>query len=434
MANPNTNKTTSNTQGNDLSPTMKNFYDRKLLKDANPKIVHAQFGQKRPIPNNEGKTIQFRKWTQFAENITALTEGVTPDGHAMNQTALTATVAQYGDYVTVSDLLCMTALDPIIGDAVELNANQAGTSIDSVTRDVIAAGTNVIYAAGAERSAIAATDVFSSTLIRKAVRTLKKQNAPMFSDGGREHYVGIVGPDTVYDLQSDSAWLDVSKYQDKKNIYTGEIGMLYGVRFVETTKAKVYEAENIMDASSETGHVHKKVVTMTTISSDAYVISGSTYTLQVTATATELGANGIADIGDGTHFIVVAGQKIKISSAEAAATASNGTILTLDAKIGSYASKSADLNGITVYGPGGGKTANDIGATLIFGRDAYGVVDLGSVDAAGNKAFEVIVKPKGAGDDPLNQRATVGWKAPGYTAAILNQAWLVRVEHGMTDR
>jgi N4-gp56 family major capsid protein len=61
----NTNLTTSNTQGsNDLSPTMKTYYDKKLLKEMKPKLLHTQFGQKRPIPKNNGKTIEFRKFTR----------------------------------------------------------------------------------------------------------------------------------------------------------------------------------------------------------------------------------------------------------------------------------------------------------------------------------------------------------------------------------
>ena len=71
----------------------------------------------------------------------------------------------------------------------------------------------------------------------KAVRLLKKNNAQKF--GGYD--IAIVGPDTIFDLQDDENFIAVSKYQDKENIYTGEVGRLFGVRLVETTEAKVFE-------------------------------------------------------------------------------------------------------------------------------------------------------------------------------------------------
>jgi N4-gp56 family major capsid protein len=74
------------------------------------------------------------------------------------------------------------------------------------------------------------------------------------------------------------------------------------------------------------------------------------------------------------------------------------------------------------------KAAPDVHAALIFGRDAYGTVDI-----EGSGAIQSIVKNFGeAGFDPLDQRATYGAKVPAYTALILNDDWLIRVEHGVT--
>lgn len=81
---------------------------------------------------------------------------------------------------------------------------------------------------------------------------------------------------------------------------------------------------------------------------------------------------------------------------------------------------------------GEGASGADVGATLIFGEDAYGVVDLGQVGAS---PVRTIVKPLGSAGsaDPLDQTATVGWKVEGFTAVILNQDWIVRLEHGIED-
>ena len=87
---------------NDLSAEMKTFYDMTLIDEASAQLVHDQFGQKRPIPAGSGKTIEFRKFTALPKATDALTEGVTPDGKRLDVTAVTATVNQYGDYITQS--------------------------------------------------------------------------------------------------------------------------------------------------------------------------------------------------------------------------------------------------------------------------------------------------------------------------------------------
>ena len=81
-----------------LSAEMKTFYDMTLIDEASANLVHDQFGQKRPIPANGGKTIEFRKFSSLPKATTPITEGATPDGKSLTVTAITATVAQYGDY------------------------------------------------------------------------------------------------------------------------------------------------------------------------------------------------------------------------------------------------------------------------------------------------------------------------------------------------
>ena len=318
---------TNTTSTSTLSSTMQTYYDRKLLQDMKPKLVHYQFGQKRPLPKNNGKTINFRKWTPFAANTTALSEGTPPDGQALSMTNLSTTIAQYGDYVKVTDLLDMTALDPVINDATELMADQAALSVDTIVKNAIIAGTTVQYAGGnTARNTLDATDVLTTSEIRKAVRTLKKNKARPFTDG-KPYYVAIVGPDTVYDLQNDSMWQDVSKYQNDEAIYSGEIGRMFGVRFIETTEAAI-----------------------------------------------------------------VAGAGAAIGS---------------------------------------GSDKYDVALTLVFGQDAFGVVEIGGQSQQNG---QIIVKPAGSAGaaDPLNQVSTVGWKVPGFAAVILQQAWIVRIEHGFS--
>ena len=232
---------TQTTATSTISSTMKEYWDRKLLENMKPMLIHQQFGQKRPMPANNGKTVTFRKWTPFGALTTPLTEGEPPDGQSLTQTEVEATVKQYGGFVTESDLLDLTAIDNVKMDAAEMMADQGALTLDQITREELHTCPNVIYANGkTARTALAATDKLTSLEIRKAVRTLKKNKAPKFGSGGRSYYVAIVGPDTEFDLQDDPTWVDVSKYQNAEQIYYGEIGMLYGCKVICNTEAKIF--------------------------------------------------------------------------------------------------------------------------------------------------------------------------------------------------
>ena len=209
------------TQAQDLSPEMKTFYDRNLLRLVEPKLVHDQFGQKRPIPGGNGKTIEFRKFNSLpavpADRI--LVEGITPNGQNYGVTAITATVVQYGGYVTLTDMLNLTAYDNQMQEVMKLLANQAAQVSDKVTRDCLVTGTNVMFAdhggdGNDEITDLAADDVLTIQDIKKAVRQLKRVNADTI-DGT---YVAIVHPDVTFDLMEDSEWIDANHYAGSQKI------------------------------------------------------------------------------------------------------------------------------------------------------------------------------------------------------------------------
>ena len=242
----NTNVTTASSSGNNLSPEMKTYYSDHLIDLVEPELIHDQFADKYPIPQRGGKTIEFRKFTPLAKLTSALTEGVTPNGQNLDVSYITATVAQYGGYVETSDVLQLTAIDPIIVQATKAIASQAGRTLDTITREVLVGGTNVIYCPDltnpASPSAVSArTGVKNACrltvdVVRKAALALKRQNAPKI-DGS---YVAIIHPDVAHDIMSSSEWIDIHKYDASVNLFTGEIGKIAGVRFIENTEAKIF--------------------------------------------------------------------------------------------------------------------------------------------------------------------------------------------------
>lgn len=251
MPNKNMNTLANTNNGyNALPEEAQTFYDKALLTRMLPELVFAKYGQKRPIPKNAGKTINFRRFTPLEPATTALEEGVTPTGSKLNVDEVEATLAQYGDFVEITDILDLVGIDPVASETSELLGEQAGKTIDMVVRDIVCAGTNVQYAGGGS----AATGTISAAEIKKAARTLKKANAPMI-DGS---YIGIIDPDIAYDIQNDPLWQDISKYSGGTKIMDGEIGKLGGVRFIETTETLVKE-----------GNVHCAMI----LGKDAYGIA-----------------------------------------------------------------------------------------------------------------------------------------------------------------
>ena len=397
--------TTVSTAGTTFSN--KTFYDKALLEYARTRLVHASYGQKRSIPRNSGKRVEFRRYELFTPDANALVlqEGVTPAGQSLAQSKIEAEVKQYGAYVEVSDLLDLTSFDPVLTESTELLGEQLGTVVEWVTRDAMCAGTNVQYANGkTNRLSLVAGDKLTVTEIRKAVRSLKKAKARMFNETGdgqsrKPHFVCICSPDATYDLQSDALWQDVSKYSDVEQIYSGEIGRLFGVVFVESTEAKVF-AQSVLTAVA------------------AHTAGSAVVTLN--------------DLSESAALYLISGAKIKIGTTEYTVASCDREAKTVTL---SQTVASAIAAGTLVYSEDAGaldastKKGTEIHATLVFGADAYGIID---VDGEG--CLQTIVKPCGSGGaaDPLDQRATVGAKVAAYTAKILNNLWIVRIEHGVS--
>lgn len=318
-----------------IQPALQAYYDRNLLDRAIPADIHGRFGQVRPIQTRSGNQIKFRRYESLNPATTPLVEGVTPSGSQITTTDVTATLAQYGDYVNVSDMVDLTNQDAVLTEVGMVLGEQAGVTIDQIRRDVMVAGTNVIYSNGAARNTL--NTVISSVALRTAIRFIGRQNGKYLRNiikadtdiatvGIRAAYAGLIHPDTEAQLEAIPSYIPVVEYSDAMQAEDDECGSFKNIRFFRSTNAKVFLA---------------------------------------------------AGAAVGTDGMISAG-------------------------------------GVN----------NDVYATLIIAANAYGVCPL-----SGN-ALQNIIKPIGSAGaaDPLNQRATSGWKAI-TTTQILNQNWITRVEH-----
>jgi N4-gp56 family major capsid protein len=391
-----------------LSDEMKTYYSMRLINLAEPELIHDQFGQKHPIPKNSGKTIEFRKYDSLPKALVPLTEGVTPAGQKLSMGVIRATIKQYGGYIELSDILELTAIDNNLVQATRLLASQAGRTSDTITREVLAGGTNVVYAGGAkDRSELVGGDAteannkyLSVDDIRKAVRALKVMNAQKING----YFAGIIHPDTAYDLMSDKKWVDVKTYSDPDGIYEGEIGKIEGVRFVETTEAKIFHAPDLVIADGSNAAVRD--LTVNSASGKVITVNEALSTNQAAALT--------------GREILVGSELMEVASA-AAGAAGAATITVKDSPATTPAASAV------IYPGEGGAKGRDVYSTLIVGADAYGVTEL---EGGG---LQHIVKQLGSSGtaDPLNQRATAGWKLTKVAERLVEQ-YMVRIESAST--
>jgi len=245
----------ANTTRTQIAKEVNNFYDKTLLVRATPFLVHNRFAQVKDIPTKAGTdTIKFRLYGSLTAQTTALSEGVTPSGSRLSTTDITATVLDYGDYVTLTDKVLRESIDPVLTEAAEVLGEQAGDSLDQLCRDVIAAGTTVQYASTATATdEVTASMKLTKAEVKEAVRTLRGSNARPIthminpSTGYNtvpvgNSYVGICSEDTGFDLDDATGWIPVQKYPNKANVMDNELGSLANVRFVWTTNAKYSSA------------------------------------------------------------------------------------------------------------------------------------------------------------------------------------------------
>lgn len=396
-----------------LAPEMKTYYEKRLLDNAQPELVHDQFGEKYTIPEHAGKTMELRKFSPLGKATTPLTEGVPPSGNSLTVTNLTATIAQYGDYIKMSDVLDMTAYDNVKEQATKELGREAGLTMDTITREVITGGTSKMFVPsvsnGTETPVLLRANVTAACALRpadilKAVTKLKRVNCKPINGG----YVGIIHPDTEHDIMANDDWLDVHKYAKPEEIYNGEIGKLYGVRFVSTSEAKIIGPQEILEGIPR---LTLKTALDGTGATDI-VVDEAISAAQVAALT--------AAVDDGTITkIYVGGKEATLASTPAVAGAAGAAKLCVSAAVKSVAA------GAVVCGQGAGKDGSAIYCTMIIGQGAYATTTLGGKDV------EFILKPSGSAGtaDPLNQVSTAGWKA--IKAALrLNELHMVRIEHG----
>lgn len=419
-----------------LSEEMRVYYSDYLIDNAEPNLIHDQFAQKHPIPKNGGKTIRFRKYDPLPKLTSALSEGVTPTGQSLNMGVVEATVHQYGGYVEFSDLLLLTAIDNNLVMATKLLGSQAGRTLDTITREVLCGGTNVQYGADAVPARYLLTGgapegnhYMSVDCIKRAVRFLKNQNAEKINGA----YACIIHPDCAYDLTSDPNWKYPHQYADTKALYEGEIGMIEGVRFVESTEAKVFHAPDLTDMARAVPCTNKSAyqdLESAAIISNNGSGTGTKHRLNINPDGLYAYTVDERIIGRAILYYDASESSWQYAVVMGYNTVIGNVYLYLDRPLLAGGIGDTPLScdeGDMIYPGEAGLAGRDVYATLVMGDNAYGTTEL-----SGGGLTHIVKQLGSAGTaDPLNQRATVGWKAT-KAAARLVEAFMVRIETAST--
>jgi N4-gp56 family major capsid protein len=396
-----------------VSPTLQDYFQRQALKNVQPNLGYAQDAQMIEQPEHNGKHVHFHRFTELPAITKPLYEGVTPDGQKLQETEFSVMTKPYGGYIPYTDEFDLFHIDNMTKAMSDRLNNQARLSIDTIVRDEISAGLNVMYpGAVTSRAALTKANVINYAVIKRVVRKLKKAGAQPFADG---YYHAKIDHDTYFDLTQDQHWIDVATYQNDTRVQKYELGTIYKVKFFEVDNGKtfanetyLYGTKTALTATAFSAATRTMTVSDTISEDEARELTGKLVYVQYTKSSTDYVTPMCIE------YVDAAAKTVKFRWVPADTTDWTTT------------------NALKVVPSGGATSGDEVHATLIYGKDAYGIVQLGG---RGTPNIQTIVKAPGSSgsDDPLNQRGTIAWQVKHFCAAILQDDFIVRVEHGVSD-
>ena len=255
----------------DITPRTAAYAEKELLKRGIPYLVLEKFGQSKALPSNSTKVIKFRRYNALPNTPVALVEGVTPTSRQLTVTDVTATLQQYGDLVTISDVIIDTHEDATLNEAIDVLGEQAAQMIEKMRFGILKATTNVAYANGT-----AITDVntaLTTDIQRRAVRALKRQNARQITtiirstpSYGTENvapgYVALIHPDLEGDVRKMTNFTPAEKY-GSITPWENELGKVDDVRYVSST---------IFEPTADAGGAKGAMLSTTGTNADVYPV------------------------------------------------------------------------------------------------------------------------------------------------------------------
>ena len=374
-----------------IAPTLlESYLQRRALENVEPNLGYLKDAQMIEQPKNNGKHVTFFRYTELPAITKPLYEGVTPDGQNLEETAFSVMTKNYGGWMGYTDEIDLWHVDKKTQAMSDRLNRQAKLSIDTVGRDAICAGLNVMYPGSvASRAALTASDILTYAVIKKAVRNLKRKGAQPFADG---YFHAKIDQDTYYDLTQDTHWNDVAKYQSDRRVQKYELGTIYNVKFFAVDNGKTFTNEEYLYGTTD------KLLAPNA----SPVYDATTRELTVSASLTEDIARELTG-----KMVYVAYTTSTTRDTKTIMCIERVTVGSSTAKVKFRWQPASSVTDNWTYAkdvgiiPSGGGNSIDAHATIIYGQDAFGMVKLGG---KGKPNIQIIVKQLGSSgtDDPLN--------------------------------
>lgn len=245
----------------DISPAVAAYSVVRMLKRAMPYLQLERFGQTYPLPTNSTQTAKFRRYfltgaTGTAGNsatstyyyplaTTPLIEGVTPSGNKLANQDYTVTLAQYGDYITITDVVMDTHTDPVLQEATDILGEQAALTVETLRYNVLKAGTNVFYGnnVGGRSSVVTAPSLTDQRRVTtalnrqmaKKITSVVASNPDYATKSVEAAYMAVCHPDLETDIRGMTGFVPVASYGPHTSPFEGEIGSVEQVRYLTST-------------------------------------------------------------------------------------------------------------------------------------------------------------------------------------------------------
>lgn len=433
-------------QSSQFTSDIEAYIQDELLALARRQVVAYGFGDPLTLPEGRGTTYTATRYNRIPLPYASLSEGVPPVGQTMTLAQVSATMQQWGDKITITDVAELTIKHPLFKTAVDLCGLQVTETLDRNTFNSLMGGTQINYVnqRGARASLIAG-DVMNTHEVNRVVAALYTIGAPRYRgdenttqkisagegepNAGKDprsqpHYVSIMHPLCEHDMRESGTIVQAWTYSDVDKLYNDELGELSGCRFCRS---------NMVPSWTGYAQVNGSAGTSGSLATGTYyiIVTGSdtqnqyeSYIAQVSTGISVTGPNGSVSVTlpsntNYTYNVYIGtttapttlglspsgpstgpmqGQAVQLTAASTVTITNTGASQTPPA---------APATGVTVY------------PTFFFGRGAYGQVQLQEIQTS----FLTMADKS----DPLNQYRVVGWKT-FYGTIILNQQFFARVE------
>jgi N4-gp56 family major capsid protein len=429
-----------------FSSDIENYIADKVLPLARRQLVAYQFGDPATLPEGRGTTYTATRFNRIALPFAPLSEGVPPIGQTMTITQVSATMLQWGDKVTITDVAELTIKHPLFKQAMNLTALQTAETLERNTEVNLLAGTQINYVnSRGARASLVAGDVLNPHEVNRATGALLTLGAPRFmgdeqtdvkiaaESGGAKasknprsmpHYTSIIHPLVAQDMRENNTVVTAWSYSDLNRLYNAELGEWGGIRFCESNmvpafvgvaaiqgtigaagslatnnyyiqvtasdtqnqyESQIYQVSNVLAVVGPNGSVSVALPTLPGYTFNVYI-------------DTDNSPNFLGICAAGPTTGPMAGQAVQLAGNQTVVITGTGTAQTPPA---------APATGVTVY------------PTYVIGRGAYAQVVLKNMQFTYLKAADK--------SDPLNQLRVIGWKC-FYGMLIQNQQFFMRIE------